>query len=353
MSFITARRRHPRPSANNVTSSESANTTQNAASAGIRTGLSPDSVDQAVWPSEAQHASDGRSPRWSVRQPRRRRASPGVRDVTVGVAVAVTSVALTLGVVSLSSRNDTAETGAASSVSAASAPIAYTDECPGSDSALIRAPRPPDDPYQVVGHNWPQGDSCELLEEMMAVDNTEGGFPTWQMPGALKNARWAADELVRHAGGLLGVTIPDDMGVSTETVERALVGASRSIRDAKERITGIVATVNATMRTSESGVSPSTVSLLLGGHRERIAAVRKQLDAQLRDIGSVVRAHLIRGDEPAQETYLVWNDKGVTNVVDRQGYALDSNTNARLSDVPFVTMPPVEPIKQPSRQGRT
>ncbi|KAA8969780.1 hypothetical protein [Mycobacterium sp.] len=274
-----------------------------------------------------------------------------VRDVIVGAAVAVVSVALTLAVVSASHHNETAATVSAPPPRPASTSSTHTDECPGSDSALMRAPGPPDDPYQVVGPNWPQGDSCQLLEEMLAVDNAEAGFPTWQLPAALKNARWAADELVRHAGGLLGVTIPDDMGVSTETVERALIEASRAIRDAKERITGIVATVNATMHPGDA--NSSTASLLLGGHRERIAAERKQLDAKLRKIGSAVRDHLIPGGEPAQQTYLVWNEQGVTNVVDRQGYALDSDTNARMSDVPFVTLPPVEPVKQPSPQGRT
>jgi len=353
MFFTSARPRIPRIAANNMRGVGSASPVEPVATCHTTSAVPPGAVQPCIGPHYGFDTCGSCSAPSFIRNVNLMKVKPQVRDVTVGAAVAVTSVALTLGIVSFTHHNDAAATVSTPPVRTASTSITHTDECPGSGSALLRAPGPPDDPYRVVGHNWPQGDSCQLLEEMLAVDNTEIGFPTWQLPAALKNARWAADELVQHAGGLLSVTIPDNMGASTETVERTLTEASRAIRDTKERITGIVATVNATMRTGEPDASPSTVSLLLGGQRERIAAARKQLDAELRKIGSVVRDHLIPGGAPAQETYLVWNEQGVTNVVDHDGYALDSNTNARLSDVPFVTLPPVEPLKQPSHPGRT
>lgn len=352
MSPITVRRQIPRPAANKVQGTASVRDGEPVA-AGRTSCAVPPGGARRYGAAGCRFDIRRRCPVGSfMRNLHPVKMKPQARDVTVSAVVAVTSVALTLGAVSLIYHDDTTASGRAP-VHAASTPIVPTNECPGLRRALIRAPGPPDDPYRVVGQNWPQGDSCELIEEMMFVDNAEPGFPTWQMPAALKNAQWAAEELVQHAGGLLGVTIPDDMGVSIETVERSLIEASRAIRDTKERITGIVATVNATMRTGEPDVNRSTGELMLGGQRERIAAARKQLDARLHEIGSAVRAHLIPGGEPAQDTYLVWNEQGVTNVVDRQGYALDSDTNGRISSVPFVTLPPVEPVKRPARQGRT
>lgn len=227
------------------------------------------------------------------------------------------------------------------------APVALSDECRGTGySFLDHAPAPPADPHGVIGESWPQGDSCALASSMLRIHDVDAFFSVPSNPGRkLHNAAWVGRELERVAGGLLRVRILDGQGVTTETAQTALALASEAVRDAKEQMTGITATVAATdyARAGDGDeMDDSSVTL----HRKRVLAVREGLNARLRDIGQEVLRDLVPGGQAGRESYLVWGDatSGRITPFDAEGYELAWRTHERVSGGPLVTMPPVDTL---------
>lgn len=228
------------------------------------------------------------------------------------------------------------------------APVALSDECRGTGySFLDHAPAPPADPHGVLGQSWPTGDSCALASSMLRIHDADAFFSVPANPGRkLHNAAWVGRELEKAAGGLLHVRIPEGMGVTTRTASAALAEASEAVRDAKEQMTGIAATVAATAYAwagdGDEQMDDSSVTL----HRKRVLTIREGLDARLRDIGTAVLRDLVPGGQAGRESYLVWGDatSGRITPFDAKGYELAWRTHERVSGGPLVTMPPVETL---------
>ena len=216
-----------------------------------------------------------------------------------------------------------------------------SDECPSGGGAT-RAPGQPADPHGIIGKaGWPQEDSCVLIGKALVINNLDGFFsvPVLKPDRKLRNAEFVGRKLEVAAGGLLHIHIPDGMGVTTRTARTALLDASTAVRDAKERIVGIMATVTATSAVSNGELSDLSVSI----HRDRALAVREALDARLREIGQGVLRHLVPGGQAGRESYLVWGNATGNKVtpVDSQGHQLSWGTHELVPDAPVVPMPPI------------
>lgn len=216
-----------------------------------------------------------------------------------------------------------------------------SDECP-SGGGGTRAPGQPADPHGIIAKSWPQDDSCVLIGKALVINNLDGFFsvPVLKPDRKLHNAEFVGRKLEVIAGGLLHIHIPDGMGVTTRAARAALLDASTAVRDAKEQLTGIMATVAATSTASNGELSELTVGI----HRDRALAVREALDARLREIGQAVLRNLVPARQAGRESYLVWGNATGNKVtpVDSQGHQLSWGTHELVPDAPVVPMPPIE-----------